>query len=372
MQNKLNQNQIERVGRKYHDHPLFIACNRAFGHYEAEMQRLLFAPEEIFLEAAIILDDILTEPEGADRRAADLWNSLKRKIRYWDNAAPQEDLNKITGAILCVVAATLGLHLHPFFNFDVMDIILTQVQKNMNVPEEERIRYILELSRCAEGLDSWLYKYAESEDLLSEEIMETAKYARSGRSDLSNNTNAASLASLASSNPAIRAAKNASDKPQTLAYYKHGKNNILKEQHKRVHIVFRKWNEWGWIDDDTTFEDFGAFFEGHPRYCNIEWKANTTILTILLQELLKQDFIQKQTGLSAKSLVKDQFSRSPSWDRNRLDSDSWEKINISLYVINIQNPLPPRHSSEDLNDFDASDAALAAISSGLLHLTKSV
>ncbi len=187
-----------------------------------------------------------------------------------------------------------------------------------------------------------------------------------------NNTNIITPAKSKPAKPKTLAAKTVSDKPQTLTYYKHGNNGILTKQHKRVDIVFRKWTEWGWIDEDVSATDFDAFFEGQPRYCNIVWKANTTILTILLQELLKQDYIENQTGLKAKSLVKNQFRKSPSSDRSRIDTAVEDKIVMTLYILDIHNPLPLRLSSENLNDFDTSDAAFMEILSGYLHSSKSV
>ena len=54
-------------------------------------------------------------------------------------------------------------------------------------------------------------------------------------------------------------------KPMTLKYYTHGNNGVLMNQRKRVDIVYRKWIEWDWIDEETTAADFDAFFEGAPR-----------------------------------------------------------------------------------------------------------
>ena len=161
-------------------------------------------------------------------------------------------------------------------------------------------------------------------------------------------------------------------KPKTLKYYRHGNNGILMKQRKRVDIVFRKWNEWGWIDDSTSPDDFDAFFEGEPRHCNIAWMTNTTILTILMQELLKQPYIEKQTGCSAKSLVEHQFEKTPNSDKTRLDADSEEKINLTLLILDIQNPLPEGRGRNHENEFDIKDEALREIYAGKLRSTKGI
>ena len=166
--------------------------------------------------------------------------------------------------------------------------------------------------------------------------------------------------------------KMTSVKPKTLLYYTHGNNGILMKQRRRVDIIFRKFNEWEWIDDKTTPDDFDAFFEGEPRYCNITWKANSTILTILLQELIKQAYIGEQTRLSAKSLVEQQFGKTANSDRTRLDEDSKNKINLTLLILDIKNPLPDPRSTWNAEEADISDAALSEIYAGQLRSTKGV
>lgn len=170
MQSKLNQNQIERVRERYREHPLLIASSKAFGHYDACFQRLLFSSEEIFLEAAIVLDRLFTDPNSAKEYVGRLWNELKRKIRYWDKEAPQEDLDKIVGAIFYVVAAVLNLHHHRFFNDEMKELLLSDARKQMKASAEEEEEFIIQLSLCAEGLEEWLKEYIESDELLSEEI----------------------------------------------------------------------------------------------------------------------------------------------------------------------------------------------------------
>lgn len=172
MQNKLTQNQIKKVSETYRNHPLLIACRKTFECYDADMQGLLFAPEEIFLEAAIILDEILKEPDSAVDYVSGLWYHLKRKIKNWEPQAPQKELDKITGAILYVVAAVLCQHWQSFFNDELKDMILELARQIVKNDETEEERIIIELSRSAEDLDKWLNSYTESEDCLSEEIFE--------------------------------------------------------------------------------------------------------------------------------------------------------------------------------------------------------
>lgn len=167
--------------------------------------------------------------------------------------------------------------------------------------------------------------------------------------------------------------KKPSGKPMTLKYYKHGNNGVLMRQRKRVHLVFNMWNRWGWIDEQTDIDDFDAFFEGEPRHCNITWKANGTVLTILLQKLLKQTYIEKPTGCTAKSLVKQQFGKTANSDKSRLDNISKERIKLTLLVLDPKNHDLIFQSLDDLSEIqDIQDAALYEIFAGQLRSTKGI
>ena len=163
-----------------------------------------------------------------------------------------------------------------------------------------------------------------------------------------------------------------STNPMTLKYYRHGNNGVLAKQNQRIDILYKKWTEWGWIDPDTSPDDFDAFFNGEPRHCNITWKTNATVLTILLQELLKQDFIDRQTGCSATSLVKEQFGKTPNSDRTRLDSTNEEKIRLSIIILDISKPMPKHDKDYASNDEDYSDAAFHGMYGEHLRTTKGI
>ena len=158
----------------------------------------------------------------------------------------------------------------------------------------------------------------------------------------------------------------------TIKYYSHGNNSLVNKQRRRVNLLYKKWTEWGWIDTDTKPEDFDSFFEGIPRHCNIVWKGTTTILTILLQELLNQEYIERQKRCFARHLVIHQFGiKCPNWDRKRLKGDDNYKIWVSLCILNIRNPLPERSDRDEETEYTL-DAALYEIYENNLTLSKSV
>lgn len=136
----------------------------------------------------------------------------------------------------------------------------------------------------------------------------------------------------------------ANENPLTIRYYRHGNKGIMARQRQRVDILYRKWTEWKWIDADTDPDDFDRLFEGLPRHCNIKWTGTSATLTILMQQILEQDFIEKQTNCSAKHLVAKQFGKTPNSDRSRISKDIEEKISISILILDTSSPLPQRNA----------------------------
>ena len=183
--------------------------------------------------------------------------------------------------------------------------------------------------------------------------------------------NYANKTSKATKQKEKKSEKKTNGKPKTLQYYTHGNKGVLKKQGERLRLVFEKWNRWGWIDSETTTDDFDAFFEGEPRHCNMTWKANSTVLSVLMRELLEQPYIAEQKRQSASSMVREQFGLTPNFDASRLDDDDKFRIDVTVYLLNINNPLPLRKGGDD-DDYVTTDAALQAVLSGQLRTTKGI
>lgn len=162
-----------------------------------------------------------------------------------------------------------------------------------------------------------------------------------------------------------------SEKPMTIKYFKHGNNSMLQKQRSRVDILYKKWTEWGWIDENTKPDDFDRLFEGSPCHCNITWTGTNATLTILLQELLKQSFIERQTSCTAKYLVTKQFGKTANSSISRINTETENRIKISIFILNTSYPLSQRNDGNS-EEYDIRDAALYDIFSGMLRSTKGV
>ncbi len=340
MQSKLSQNQTVRVRERYRDHPLLVACDRAFGCYNAELQELLFAPEEIFLEAAIILDTILTEPESAKQYVGSLWNSLKTKIRYFDKA-PQEDLVKVTGAIFYVVTTVLCQHPHPFFKEELMEMMLSEVREKMHADEEEEKRFIIELSRCAEGLEEWLMDYIESEEMLSEEIIDCLVEPK------------IKLEKVPTKTKAKKVAKDVSLITETFEYSKDGQNS---GNNYRLGEVFTLMKAQKLIATDTDQKQFLEIFYGCKCHNKIAWTGYKNMLHYIFDEWVnKRKYVKKPTGVGIWQLVAAHFYLQWEEDGEIIkktltandvkDSGFPESVSDDIeIIIEMLNPSPRKNS----------------------------
>lgn len=168
----LKVNSPEKLKKKFHNHPLLLTCQQAFRHYMANMEMLDYTSEELFVEAAEVIDKILCEPQVAPEYIVSLWDNLKIKLRK--NArgtSPQNDLNMVCGVLFYVVAATLRLHWREYYNTELVNQLKSIVEHNglFTNPDEEK-SIINNLCTNAEELGNWINQYEDSDELLSAEI----------------------------------------------------------------------------------------------------------------------------------------------------------------------------------------------------------
>ena len=252
MQSKLQVNQIEKIRKAFHDHPLLVCCQQAFGRYEADFEELLFSPEEIFRESAIIIDVI-----------------------YWDKTTPQEDLDTATAFVLYVTAAALCLHWHSFYSENIFGKLLTIVRDKTRL-EEERI--ILELAKSSEELEKWINDYlsVDNGNFLSEEIY-------------------SALTQITKPRNAQKAMVKPLEKQQYAFIYNHPRGG---EKNAKLMLLFKELIDRHWIADDTDQQQFIDIFLGEKTQNKITWTTSVNMLRYLFNQ-----WIDERKWLSTPSVV---------------------------------------------------------------------
>ena len=129
MSGRLQDDELTKVTKHFREHPLMKSCQRAFRRYQAKMQPLLFAPEEVFCEAAIIIDHIFELPQTNEVQTyiVSLWDGLRIKMSKWEKTASPQNLDMAVSAVLYTVAIAMSRNWVSFYNFDVTQWLLKAI-----------------------------------------------------------------------------------------------------------------------------------------------------------------------------------------------------------------------------------------------------
>ena len=345
MNQRFQKEEIKRVSELYADNKLYKAISLIGPQLESEYQFGL-CPEECFVDTLELLSGITEKGEDILTETDNIWLYKYNEYKRFDRHVDEEDIRKAVGIVFGFTILAIDSCSHPFYRYTLSRQLMQVVSNHQFEGWQSTLDRIFSVPLP----DGWLDAYLEEEP--------SASLPSSNKKSMT-------------AKPKKKVVRKPNDKPKTLKYFAHVNKGILRKQNERLTIVFEKWNSWGWIGNETTTNDFDSFFEGEPRHCNITWKANTTILTILLQELLKQAYITKQKGQSPSSMVREQFGLTPNFDQSRITEEDRVKIDVTVYLLNIDNPLPLRNGGED-DDYDTTDAAIQAVLSGQLRSTKRI
>ncbi len=345
MNQRFQSEEIKHVSEKYADNELYKAISLIGPQLESEYQFGL-CPEECFMDTLELLSGITEKGEDILTETDNIWLRKFNEYKRFDRHVEEEEIRKAVGIVFGFTILAIDSCSHPFYKYTLSGQLMQVVANHKFEGWQSTLDRIFSVPLS----DRWFDAYFEEETPVTLRSSNKKPKAAKAKKKIERKTN---------------------NKPKTLKYYKHGNNGILMKQRHRVDIVFCKWNEWRWLDELTTANDFDALFEGEPKHCNISWKANSTILTILLQELLKQSYIEEQIKQSASSMVRELFGMTPNFDRKRLDNDNKFQIKATLYILNISNPLPLRKGGGD-DDYETTDAAIQAVLSKELRTTKGI
>lgn len=147
-------------------------------------------------------------------------------------------------------------------------------------------------------------------------------------------------------------------------------NEATKAQ--RLSIIMLKMQQWRWIEEPRTANDFYDLFSGEDRFCNIRWIGGLTVLTELTKQLLNGPrYMERKKGVSASAIIKKQFEKNRSSNVERLDNDSRMQIRIILGILDYNQPLTDLYQDKD-SIYDLNDSVLFDVFSGNMRVTKGI
>ena len=343
------QNQLNRLREHFHEHPYYKLCRTVYGVFQKSCPTMVMTPEQLFVDAAHTLDGILQTGDVSAERCHNLWtDTYNTYCRQNGKVCDTKDIKAMVAMLFYVVMYGLATVGHSHYSGTLQRVLHKSIHtfygKDECLQAEQALRE--PMARHTAEMQAWMNGYFVSKDSLTKEIDAVANPQRGARTK---------------ENPKEK------EKPcYTLKY--NCPNEMMRV--KRIDAVMRMMTGWKWIKEPQEADDFQAFFGGLERNCNLKWIESAAILTDLMKQLLKQHYIDKVTGVSARSIVMNQFMRTPDNLSGRLDKVDLNRIQWVMRVLDYNKPLPLPQNHDD-EDFDTTyKAAMQAVFAKEMHTTK--
>lgn len=310
MLKNLEKNQEEKLRSRFREHPLLLTCQQAFRHYMASMESFNFTSENLFVEAAIAIDEIFDSPKDAPQYIEDLWDNLKIKLKSRTQPVPsQPDLNIVCSVLFYVIAATMCHHWREYYNKEIVGLLRQIVEKEgLFAKEDEQKEIIDKLCINSEGLEAWINEYEESEEWLTEEI-ETCLRKRKPEPKIGNNTKHPKDYSKYSFE--LIPPRRFKGKENLFLEWLHGE---LLDKHFIADYDININGELAHLVSDTAGKNkliFNAVFSGKDTDYHILWTGTKVALRYFLSQLKDREVLSWKTGPGIW-----QITRNRIWYRN--------------------------------------------------------
>ncbi len=334
MTNRLAQNQLERVNKRYHEHPLFRACQATFQQFLAEMHYLMFTPTEVFAESAEVIDEILEgDSDGLDY-IHNLWQDRIIRYKMWPLVHPgaNDDTEYETAvtSVFYTVAVVLSRHADSYYNEKIKDALLEEINKHLSAVKQNEDFVIVNLSKYAESIEQWLETYATSDYYLSDEIGDVAN-GRTQISLIKSKTEPESR--KADKKPITRRRKTWEGEDILHSFSYVTKSMPAEEKNKRLSLVFRLLHKR--YISHTEMNTFINIFSGVDTSEYIVWKGYIVELQYFIGTLIDKELITwRRPGPGKWQIVCARF-------RLEHDVDEGESMTNCKHYSKIIDPLEP-------------------------------
>lgn len=354
MATKYQQNQWNKVKEHFREHPYYKLCKTVFGEFQNLCPTMVMNCEQLFVDASLTLDSILQEGDRLAERCQSLWTDKYNQYREQDGISGDKDDSMAEVAMLFYMVmygvttinnshyrGTLQRTLHDcifklYYGGDIKKCL--DVERNLREP----------VNQHTDEMIAWMTEYFVSTHSLTKEI---GLIFHPNKKD---------------------GTKESRKKKEVKCYTLKYNCPDEKMRVKRIDAVMRMMVGWEWIEEPQVADDFQSFFSGSERNCNLIWHQSATvaILTDLIKRLLLQHYIDKVTGVSARSIVKNQFNRTPDNNKGRVDAENAERIQWVIDLLDYNKPLPLPHKSDEEGYDNTYKAAMQAVFTKDLHITK--
>lgn len=346
MMMRYQQNQWNKLKEHFHDHPYYKLCKTVFDEFQKLCPTMVITPEKLFIDAAQTLDSILITGDKFAERCHSLWTEKYNQYREQDQGTGDKNDTMAEVAMLFYMVmygvatvnhshyrGTLQRTLHKCIHDFYGNEKCRNIEQKLHEPVNQHTAEMME----------WMEEYFVSVHSMTKEIDMIF-------------------------HPNRKAGKKESRKKKETIYYTLPYNCPDGNMRiKRLTLVMRLWQAWKWIEEPQKADDFIGLFGGDARNCNLKWIGKLYILTELLKQLLDQHYMDEITGVSARSIMMNQFGKNPSGNKERIDDQVMARINMTIDILNYKKPIriPNEEECESNNDF-----ALQAVFAKELHIIK--
>lgn len=251
-------------------------------------------PEQLFYEAAFLLDDVLEQPDSTASQLSRRWTEIVTAHRKIAPTATPMELYLSTAAVFLVVAVALSLHRKTLYNQLLHDTLLDVVEKKkqqqvqdkttLPVAEAECHHVVCDLSADSQPLDEWINDYIDTPGEWLSDVVQ--RVAGGGPYQLT--------VKLSSKPKTVRQPQNPETIEDSFTYCAQG----IEDKALRLQL-FCQCLLGRYIDKDTDQQQFIDMFLGKNTTYKVTWIGNIKELKYLFEKLFDHLVTHKHTKWTA-------------------------------------------------------------------------
>lgn len=351
---KYQQSQHDKLKEHFREHPYFKLCKAVFKAFQEECSTMVMTPEQLFEDAAQLLDRLLQDGDVTTELCQELWTNKYNQYRERDKMVVSEDGTK-TEVSMLFYAVMYGLQAvnHSHYRGTLQKTLHNSIHK---------LYYGRDIKRClcteqklheyvnpnTEDIMEWMKAYFVSNQSITSEIKEVLQPQKPKQTK--------------------KVPKEEDTTPYVLKYICND-DTTRKNRLQRAMILMQN---WGWIAETRDADDFYDFFNGEHRACNLKWTGqNSSVIAYLLKMLYEQPFFEKLKGASVSAILKNQFRlKSVNYNYERVSDDDKNRIYLIIAVLDpkVTFKILPKRGHGD--GFDYSDSVMYEVYKKELHVIK--
>lgn len=170
MSRNLNHEEKEKIKDRYSNHLFYRLANLSCKRFESQMKSFRFSPEDVFVEALNVLDDLKSPQTNPDEMCNTMWDDLYCRFRDRGEDFPEEEVNLAVCIVMSMVVMCLSGSRVMRFNGKIGGLIMLQSQHYSSVMAiQGHIEYFVHRI----GMDNfcqWAKEYMTCDAYLSEEV----------------------------------------------------------------------------------------------------------------------------------------------------------------------------------------------------------